>query len=108
MFQQNNLFLRRSKIRMEHLSNIFFSCLSIVPKQESSNNNKIIYIYIYVPSVVLVFTKSVWEIFFFNFQGKLQGVVWDQALTFFLPVGLLLFLTWLFQNKNRTRFVPTF
>jgi hypothetical protein len=47
--------------------------------KEHPNNNKIIYIYIYVPSVVLVLAKSFWEIFFLQIQGKLWQRVWDQA-----------------------------
>jgi hypothetical protein len=108
MFQQISLFLRRSKICMEHLSNIFFSCLSIVPKQEYPNNNKIIYIYIYVLSVVLVLAKSVWEIFFFNFQEKLRRGDWDQALTFSYLVGLLLFGFYAFWSLELIAFLPTF
>jgi hypothetical protein len=84
MFWESSTFQRRSKICMEHLFNIFFSLLSNVPKQKYPNNNKITYIYIYVPSVVLVLAKSFWEIFFLQIQGKLWQRVWDQALTFFL------------------------
>ena len=62
----------------------------------------------YVPSVVLVFTKSVWEKFFFSFQGKLRKGDWDQALTFFLPVGFFFFGFSRFTPLEHIAFPPTF
>ena len=98
MFWESSTFQMRSKICMEHLSNIFFSLLSNVPKQKYPNNNKIIYIYIYVPSVVLVFAKSVWEISLFNFWGKVVKGRLGSSLAFFLLGRIFLFPQMLFQK----------
>jgi hypothetical protein len=76
-------------------------------RKSTSNNNKIIYLYIR-SSVVLVFTKSVWEIFFFRFRGKLWQGHWDQAIAFFLPVGFLLFGFFRFSLLELIAFPPIF
>ena len=78
--------------------------LALFKSKKYPNNNKIIYIYIYVPSVVLVLAKSLWEIFFFNFWGKLRRGDWDQALTFSYLVGFFFFQTCPPSYKNSTRF----
>jgi hypothetical protein len=66
-------------------------------RKSTSNNNKIIYLYIR-SSVVLVFAKSVWEIFFLGFGGSCGRGTGIKPLPFFLPVGFLLFLTLCFSN----------
>jgi len=72
-----------------------------------SNNNKIIYLYIRT-SVVLVFAKSVWEIFFFTFWVKLWATLWDQGNHFFLPVGFFLGGFYAIWSLELTAFLPTF
>ena len=56
----------------------------------------------------LVFTKSVWEIFFLQIQGKLWATLCDQAYRFSYPVGFLFLGCIDFSSLVLTEFLPTF